>query len=75
MNLVGLAGRPLALNRRDLGIEPLPVDRAGEPHQLVLHVDDLIDPGAEQIPFTRRLRLLWSHRSLRRDHGITTRDS
>jgi hypothetical protein len=28
--------------------------RASEPHQLVLHVDDLIDPGPEQITFARR---------------------
>jgi hypothetical protein len=47
---------------RDLGIEPLPVNRAGEPHRLVLFVDDLIDPGLEQIAFARRLQLLWSHR-------------
>jgi len=33
----------------------------------MLQVDDLIEPGPEQIAFARRLRLLWSHRSLRCD--------
>jgi hypothetical protein len=47
-------GRPLGAEQgRDLGIEPLPVHRAGEPHRLVLHVEDLIDPGPEQIAFAR----------------------
>jgi hypothetical protein len=73
----GGAGGPalVAEQGRDLGIEPVPVDRAGELHQLVLHVDDLIEPGAEQIAFAGRLPLLRSHRSLRCHHGITSRDS
>jgi hypothetical protein len=73
----GGAGGPalVAEHGRNLGIEPLPVDRAGELHQLVFHVDDLIESGPEQIAFARRLRLLWSHRSLRCDHTITTDDS
>ncbi len=49
--------------RRDLGIEPLPVESAGEQHQLVLHVDDLIESGAEQVAFARRHMLLWSQTS------------
>ena len=36
-----------AVERRDLAIDPVPVDLAGELHQLVLHVDDLVEPGAE----------------------------
>jgi len=41
----------VAIERRDLAIDPVPVDLAGELHQLVLHVDDLVEPGAEQITF------------------------
>src|SRR5579862_4578364 len=65
----------LAVERSDLAIDPVPVDLAAELHQLVLQVDDLIEPGAKQIAFSRRLRLLRSHRPLRCDHGITTADS
>jgi hypothetical protein len=39
----------------------------------VLQVNDLIVPGAKQIAFPR-LRLLWSHRPLRYNHGITAAD-
>jgi hypothetical protein len=62
----------LAVERRDLVIDPIPVDLAAKLHQLVLQVDDLIQPGAKQIAFLCRLRLLRSHRSppLRpRNHG------
>ena len=47
----GLDPRPalVAVERRDLAVDPLPVDLAGELHQLVLHVDDLLEPGPEQI--------------------------
>ena len=65
----------VAIERRDLAIDPVPVDLAGELHQLVLHVDDLVEPGAEQITFPCRLRLLRSHRPLRCNHGIMPGDS
>jgi hypothetical protein len=55
----------VAVERRDLLFDPLPVDLAGELNQLVLHVDDLIEPGPEQIAFRCRLQLLRSHRPLR----------
>jgi hypothetical protein len=59
-------GPPLvAVERRDLAVDPGPVDLAGELHQLVLHVDDLLEPGPEQIVFPRRLVLLRPHRVLR----------
>jgi hypothetical protein len=47
----GLNPRPalVAVERRDLAVDPLPVDLACELHQLVLHVDDLLEPGSEQI--------------------------
>lgn len=52
----------LAVEGCDLAIDPVPVDPGTELHQLVLQIDDLIEPGAKQIAF-RRLRLLGSHRS------------
>src|SRR6516225_10106025 len=61
-----------AVERRDLAIDPVPVDLGGELHQLVFQVDDLVEPGTKQVAFPRRLRLLRSHRSppLRpRNHG------
>src|ERR687890_414567 len=47
----GLDRRPalVAVERRNLAIDPLPIDLACELHQLVLHVDDLLEPGPEQI--------------------------
>src|SRR5262245_63464586 len=50
-----------AVERGDLAVDPGPVDLAGELHQLVLHVDDLLEPGPEQIIRLRRLALLGSH--------------
>jgi hypothetical protein len=42
----------VAIERRDSAIEPIPRDLARERHQLVLHVDDLIEAGSEQIART-----------------------
>jgi len=53
----------VAVERCDLAIDPVPVDLAAKLHQLVFQVDDLIQPGAKQIAFLCRLRLLRSHRS------------
>lgn len=39
----------VAVERRNLAVDPLPVDLAGELHQLVLEVDDLIESRPEQI--------------------------
>ena len=55
----------LAVERRDLAVDPVPVDLAGELHQLVLQVDDLVEPRPEQIVRPRRLVLLRPHRPLR----------
>jgi hypothetical protein len=65
----------LAVERRDLAVDPVPIDLASELNQLVLHVDDLVQPGPEQITRFRRPVLLRSHRHLRRAHGIMTGDS
>ena len=63
----GLDPRPavLAVERRDLAVDPVPIDLAGEQNQLVLHVDDLVQPRPEQIVRSRRLVLLRPHRPLR----------
>ena len=47
----GLDPRPavLAVERRDLAVDPVPVDLAGELNQFVLQVDDLVQPRPEQI--------------------------
>ena len=52
-----LDARPplVALERRHLAVDPYPVDLAGELHQLVLHVDDLVERGPEQIAFSRQI--------------------
>ena len=39
----------VAVERRNLAVDPCPVELACELHQLVLHVDDLLEPGPEQI--------------------------
>src|SRR5450631_3351991 len=64
----------VAVERRHLAVDPGPVDLAGELHQLVLHVDDLVEPGPEQIAFSRRLVLLRPHRVLRCGNRITLRN-
>ena len=63
----------VAVERRDLAVEPFPIELAGKLHQLMLHVDDLIEPGPEQIARIRRLMLLRPHRPLRCGNGITVR--
>src|SRR5271155_233470 len=55
----------LAVERRDLAVDPVPIHLAGKQNQLVLHVDDLVQPRPEQIVRSRRLVLLRPHRPLR----------
>jgi hypothetical protein len=73
----GLNPRPavLAVERRDLPVDPVPVDLAGELNQFVLHIDDLVQPGPEQITRSCRFGLLRSHRPLRCGQGIMLRPS
>ena len=52
----------LAVERRDLAIEPVPVDVLGKLHQLVPHVDDLVEPRSEQIARPRPCPLPRPHR-------------
>src|SRR4029077_5576107 len=35
----------VAVEGRNLAVEPFPIELAGKLHQLMLHVDDLIEPG------------------------------
>src|SRR6266545_2199777 len=53
------------VQRRDLAVDEVPVDLARELHQLVPHVDDLVQPRAEQITRSCRLVFPRPHRSLR----------
>ena len=39
----------VAVERRNLAIDPRPVELACELHQLMLHIDDLLEPCPEQI--------------------------
>ena len=73
----GLNPRPalVAVERRELAVDPLPFDLARKQRQLVLHVDNLLEPRSEQIARSRRLMLLRPHRSLRCNHRITPDDS
>ena len=73
----GLDPRPavLAVERRDLAVDPVPIDLAGKQNQLVLQIDDLVQPRPEQIVRSRRLVLLRPHRPLRCHHRIMTDDS
>jgi hypothetical protein len=54
----------LAVKRREFLVDPVLIDLAGEQDQLVLAVDDLVQPRPKQIALVYRLLLLWSHRSL-----------
>src|SRR5260370_23130175 len=63
----------LAVERRDLVVDPSPIDLAGELNQFVLQIDDLLEPCPEQIAFTRRLMLLRSHRAPRCEQRIMLR--
>jgi hypothetical protein len=40
----------VAVERRNLVIDPVPVDLAGELHQLIPHVDDLVEPPRNRSP-------------------------
>jgi hypothetical protein len=65
----------LAVQRRQLAVDEIPVDLARELHQLVSHIDDLVQSRAQQITRSCRLVLLRPHRFLRYGDRITLRDS
>src|SRR5262245_25654750 len=65
----------VAVQRRDLAVDEVPIDLACELSQLVPHVDDPVQPRAEQITRSCRLVLLRPHRSFRYGDRITLLDS
>jgi hypothetical protein len=52
----------LAVERRNLAVNPVPVDLASEQNQFVLQIDDLVEPSPEQIVRTSRRLVLRPHR-------------
>ncbi len=52
---------PIGKSPRQLLVEPVPVDLVGQGDQRVLHIDDLIQTGAEQVVMPRYLLLFRSH--------------
>lgn len=50
----------VGIDRAEAPLQKWPVDRLRQPHQLVSHVDDLIQPGAEQVLLSRLAPLAWS---------------
>ena len=53
----------VAVERRDLTVDPVPVDLLGQLRQFVSEVDDLVEPRPEQIARSHCLVLLRPHRS------------
>jgi hypothetical protein len=45
----------------DLLVQPGPINLISQDYKLVPHVDDLIQPGFEQVVVVRSLLLFWSH--------------
>ena len=56
----GLAG-PALIGEigRDLLVQPGPINLISQDYKLVPHVDDLIQPGFEQVVVVRSLLLFW----------------
>src|SRR5256884_6620655 len=61
----------VAVQRCDLAVDKVPVDLTRELHQLVPHVDDLVQLRAEQITRSCRLVPFRQHRSLRYGGALT----
>ncbi len=51
-----------AKQRGEFIIDPVPIDLPSQAHQLVLHVDNLVEPQAEQVARTGHLLLIGLHR-------------
>ena len=49
---------PVSVKRYDLAVDPVLTDPAGEPCQLGLQIDDLVQPRSQRIDRTHRLMLL-----------------
>jgi Transposase IS66 family len=74
-NQVAKPARLVLVDRAEPLLEERPVDRPRQLHQRVVHGDDRIEPRAQQIALSGVASFLWSHTFLRRENGITTRDS
>jgi hypothetical protein len=65
----------VVIDRAESLLEKPPIDRAGEPRQRMIEIDNLIEPGLEQIVLSALSTLLRPHQSPRRcfnSDGITT---
>jgi hypothetical protein len=51
----------IGVHRTEAALEKAPVDRGRQFCQRVVHVDDLVEPGAEQVLLTAVASLFWSH--------------
>ena len=67
--------RLVLVDRAEPFLEERPVDRPRQLHQRMVHVDDRVQPRAQKIGLSAVPSFLGSHRPLRCDHAITTRDS
>ena len=47
------------IDRAETLLQLRPINRSGQPHQHVVHVDVLVEPGAEQILLTGLAPLVW----------------
>jgi len=52
---------PITVDLAEAALQEPPVDRLRQLHQLMAHVDDLVEPGAEQILRPRLAPLTWLH--------------
>ena len=65
---------PVLIDGAECRFQEAPVDRPRQPHQRVIHVDDLIEPRAKQILLAALPPFPWPHRTLRqRIHGRESR--
>lgn len=46
---------------RQLFVDPVPVQPIGQLHELVLQIDERVEPGLEKVVLIGPFRLLWPH--------------
>ena len=59
--------RIVVVDLTEAALEKAPVDTGSELHQRMLQIDDLVEPGLEQIRLAGPLPLFGSHESPRRE--------
>jgi hypothetical protein len=62
----GRHARTVAVDRAAPLLDEVPRDRPRQARQFMLHVDDLIETGAEQVLLARLTALAWLHRVILR---------